>query len=374
MKILITGTRAPVALDLIRALKHQGHEVYSADSMYFPLSRASKCVQSHSKLPSPNRDLQRFKNALIHCIEKYNIDILVPTCEEIFFISRFYDELKIHCQLFLEPLEKLAKLHNKFEIQNLAKNCNVNLPETILLTSDIDKKNLPKTPIVLKPVFSRFASHLKIKPSLDEIENLSISVPYVAQAFIEGTECCVYALAHHGKLISYAAYHPSYTAGLGAGIYFEPAKSERIKPFLESFIKKMNFTGQLSFDFIENEQGLFLLECNPRATSGLHLLAEHVNWQQVFSGIPQNIQLPNEAKMLKFAMLSYGLKVFFSKNRQAFLEDYKRATDVLNQKNDGWIHLKSIVSIAEILSRAIRFKKTFKDAATDDIEWNGEPL
>ena len=374
MKIMITGTRAPAALDLIRTLNAQGHIVFSADSMRFPLSRFSNCVSKHIRLPSPNRNLIQYKDALIQAIIKHKIDWLIPTCEEIFFISRFHEELSQYCLLFLEPLEKLKNLHNKYDIMSLIQECDILIPETTLLNSNKDKKNLKNVPLVIKPVYSRFASFVLIKPSQKQIDALTIDKPYVAQEFIEGKEFCVYSLAQKGKLIARAAYHPKYTAGAGAGIYFEPAHPKDLDVFLEKIIAKINFTGQISFDFIENSNGLYVLECNPRATSGLHLLVDKINWQEALNGIPQITALSTQPKMLKFAMLSYELKALLSPNAKAFFSDYKQAQDVLNHPKDGWMHLKSIVSIMEICYRGLRFRKNFKNAATDDIEWNGESL
>ena len=40
-RILLTGARAPVTLDLVRHFHRAGHEVYVADSIYLPLARLS---------------------------------------------------------------------------------------------------------------------------------------------------------------------------------------------------------------------------------------------------------------------------------------------------------------------------------------------
>jgi len=374
MNIIVTGSRAPAALDLMRALHAEGHQVYSADSMRFALSRFSNAATKHIVLPSPNREMTAYITALKDAIIEHQIDILIPTCEEIFFIARFHKELSLYCELFLEPLEKLIPLHNKYQFIKLVKNCGIGRPKTICLQSNEDKKYLPNYDFVLKPVYSRFASHTLIKPTKKQIKRLQITVAYVAQEFIEGKEFCAYCIAKNGKLISYAIYHPQYTAGAAAGIYFKPETLEEIKVFTENLIKKIQFTGQISFDFIEKNQTVYILECNPRATSGLHLIAHHINWGEALQGKVQPLNYTQKPKMLRLAMLSYGLKAFFSKKSKQFVCDYQKADDVLMHRGDGWMHLKSTLAILEIIFRCLRYKKTFKNAATDDIEWNGEPL
>ncbi|MDR3503674.1 MAG: ATP-grasp domain-containing protein [Legionella sp.] len=372
MKVMVTGSRAPVALDLMRALHSQGHQVYSADSMRFPACRFSKSVHQHSVLPSPNANPQGYYQALKQAIQQHQIDYLIPTCEEIFFISRFHKELSMYCKLFLDPLEKLSILHDKYQFAQFCRKCLIKVPQSYLVSTNQDKETLPTIDLVLKPVFSRFASHALIKPGKQQIQALDVRVPYVAQEFISGTEYCVYAIAHEGTLLAHAAYQPKYTAGAGAGIYFEPINLKEIELFITHLVQKIQFTGQISFDFIQAADGLYVLECNPRATSGLHLLAQHVNWQEILNGHGQTVPKADKPKMLKFAMLSYGISNFFSPHRKEFMQDYQRAIDVLNISWDKWMHLKSLPAFVEILLKSIRFNKSFKEATTHDIEWNGE--
>lgn len=374
MNILVTGSRAPAALDLMRALHSQGHKVFSADSMRYPLGRFSKSIVKHVILPAPNRNPQVYFDSLVHVIQENKIEYLIPVCEEVFFISRFYKELSDFCHLFLDPLEKLSALHNKYKFTQLCQNCQIKVPFTFLLKSNEDKDLIPNENIVLKPIFSRFGSFVLIKPNAKQIRELSLHVPYVAQVFIPGIEYCCYAIAHQGKLLTHAIYHPKYTAGSSAGIYFEPKKLESIDKFLYEFIEKIKFTGQISFDFINASDGLYVIECNPRATSGLHLIANQINWKKIFEGQPQEIEFFNKPKMLRLAMLLYGTKKIFSKNRKKFILDYSNATDVIQTSQDPWMELKLIFSFAEFFLKGIKLKKFFKNVTTDDIEWNGEEL
>lgn len=47
---------------------------------------------------------------------------------------------------------------------------------------------------------------------------------------------------------------------------------EEIYEWVRQFVQATGFSGQVGFDFIETEDGqLYAIECNPRATSGIHL-------------------------------------------------------------------------------------------------------
>ena len=372
MNVLVTGTRAPSSMDIIRSLIHQGHTVYSADSMRFPLGCFVKGVKKHFILPKPNRDLVGFLKALKVILIDYHIDLLIPTCEEIFFVSQGYDELSQYTRLFCEPFSRLLPLHNKYDFNQLVLQYQLDAPASWLLTTQADKAEVPNNiPLVLKPIYSRFGADVIIKPAPNILESLPLSVPYIAQEFITGKEYCAYAIADHGKLLIHSCYHPKYTAGPAAGMYFEPVSMPSITHFLTAFCLQYQFTGQIAFDFIFDGEKSVVLECNPRATSGFHFIADHINWRTLLDGQEQVKQTINEPYMLGLGMIIHGFKYLMQNPRQ-FVSDYKRAHDVLKDPAYPWLGLKSLMTTANIVLRMVKERKSFHEASTDDIEFNGK--
>jgi len=372
VNVLITGTRAPSSMDIIRSLVQQGHAVYSADSMQFPLGRFVKGVKKHITLPKPNRDLPVFLQALKVILIDHHIDVLIPTCEEIFFVSQGYDELSQYTRLFCEPFSRLLPLHNKYAFNQRVMQYQLDAPASWLLTTQADKALVPPNiPLVLKPIYSRFGAHVIIKPAPDLLQSLPLSVPYVAQEFITGKEYCAYAISDHGKLLIHSCYHPKYMAGPSAGIYFEPANMPSITDFLTLFCMQYQFTGQIAFDFIFDGEKSLVLECNPRATSGFHLIADHIDWSTLFDGQVQVEKFQTEPYMLGLGMKIHGLH-YLIQNPKQFVSDYQRAHDVLKDSAYPWLGLKSLMTTANIVLRMIKKRKSFHEASTDDIEFNGK--
>jgi predicted ATP-grasp superfamily ATP-dependent carboligase len=373
MKILVTGTRAPVALDICRSLDEQGFSVYSADSMHYPLSTYSSSIKQHFALPKPNKFPRQFANSISDIIKTKHIDILLPTCEEVFFLAHFHEQLSKKCRLLFDDIKQLKPLHNKYDFNKLASNFDILAPQSHLLLSNACKKSIRFSEMVLKPVYSRFGDNALIKPSKKQVQQLDIKVPYIAQRFIPGTEYCNYAFAIKGKLLSHCCYRPKYRAGK-AGIYFEPVTNRQIVDFSKNLVESLEFTGQISFDFIVNSDGVFVLECNPRATSGFHLLKESINWQTLFNGCKQSSVPSENTKMLGFAMATYGMKHLFKKNSLTFLHDFMQAQDILKGTDTPFLTLRAYKTLGEIYLRMLKDRKNFKNASTDDIEWNGEAL
>ena len=59
---------------------------------------------------------------------------------------------------------------------------------------------------------------------------------------------------------------------MGATTVFQCEQVKSIETWVSAFVKKLNFSGQIAFDFIQTKDGeVYPIECNPRLTSGIHL-------------------------------------------------------------------------------------------------------
>lgn len=69
------------------------------------------------------------------------------------------------------------------------------------------------------------------------------------------------------------SYKALLTYNNGSATYFETFINKNIENFVINFAKKNNFHWQISFDFLQNDNwDIYLIECNPRTTSWIHLL------------------------------------------------------------------------------------------------------
>jgi hypothetical protein len=142
-----------------------------------------------------------------------------------------------------------------------------------------------------------------------------------------------------------------------------------------TFIERESFSGQIAFDFIQAPTGeLFGIECNPRATSGIHLLASHPRFVQAFlqeettSLITPNI---STTAMLASAMLFYALPAALTTHTfSQWLAAFTSAHDVLFTWDDPLPALWQFFSLIYLTSKALQHHLTPLEASTLDIEWN----
>jgi hypothetical protein len=198
----------------------------------------------------------------------------------------------------------------------------------------------------------------------------------MAQRFIAGREHCSYSLLVAGRLTAHACYHPRYRVGRGSGIWFEPTNPAPIRAFVERFGETTCYTGQVAFDFIETVEGrCHVLECNPRATSGVHLFDNQSRAlvAALLGDRSGELLLPTpEPRMVGLAMLLFaGPRHLIDRG---FWRDFAAARDVVIRHGDWGPLPAQIPGLLEVIGRALLRRRGLFAAATADIEWDGQPM
>ncbi|WP_055106864.1 ATP-grasp domain-containing protein [Paenibacillus ihumii] len=412
-RILLTGGRAPATLDLARQLAVAGHQVYMAESCPDHLCVHSRAIVRNYSVPKPNENPDGYISALQEIILLEKIDWLIPTCEEIFFVARGLDRLSQHCLVFTDSLDKLRCLHSKWEFIGQAREFGLLVPATSLLTSQEEAKAVLAVPgkWVFKPVYSRFAAKVFMVQTrvastvakgeknknadeteipdeieipdeteiLEKMKHLSPQQPWVVQQFVEGTAYCSYSIAKQGKLTAHAVYPVRFTAGPGACISFEAVHHPEIDRWVQHFVSLVQFTGQISFDFIVTDDGqVYPIECNPRATSGIHLFQAEDQIDQAFfhheEGSEQVITpRPSHKAIITLAMLSYGLLSIRSWTKfKEWLRLIIGGKDVVFRLRDPRPFLQQFKLLWWNVKVSRQQHISILEASTHDIEWNGE--
>lgn len=384
-RILLTGSRAPATLDLARQFFRAGHEVYLADSVHMPLARLTRMAKKSFVVTRPASNPSLFVEDLVSIVRRYQIDLVIPTCEEIFFIAVRLEAFSGLTQVFAEPLSKLVTLHNKWEFsqQVALLGFAIQAPETHLLSSADEVapwlNQHDPTDWVFKPVYSRFAARTLIGPNRQQAEALhpTASDAWVVQRRIRGQELSTYSVVQNGKLRAHACYRSKYRVGPGSGIYFLNHLESRIQQFVEQFVTQKSYTGQIGFDFmVDDDHQIYVLECNPRSTSGLHLLhGERLTDAFLYLEGPLIQTTSTKPATLLLIMLLFAFPESVRHGRfRTFLRDLCGAHDVMFAWDDPCPFLLSPLPLLEVIFKACWNRKLLTRAATDDIEWNGEPL
>ncbi|TYC79852.1 ATP-grasp domain-containing protein [Stappia sp. BW2] len=376
--ILITGARAPVALHHARLFHAAGWRVVLADMPARPLSSSSRACACYQRLPSPRFHPEEFADALDDLLEREKPSLIIPTCEEIFYLAALRERRGLAVDLFAPGFDLLQAAHNKHDFIRLCERFGIAVPETRLLTSQEDLTDLRAEArnLVFKPVWSRFAGQVLVSPTAGKLQQVvpSAAMPWVAQERVPGEEISAFAVARGGKVLAVSIYRSLYRAGAGAGVCFEPVRDTAARDFVETFARNSGWTGQVSFDLMRLEDGSVRpLECNPRATSGLHFFKDADSFVRALVKGGEEV-LPDVARIqaVRLAMWVYGLPAALrSRNIRHFRKVLGAAEEILGTSVDPAPGRAQIPALLEIAAVALRNRISLQSASTRDIEWNG---
>lgn len=371
MNILITGARAPVAIEWARIALRSGHRVWLADSLYWPLGRFLQGIEGYVRLPAPRQDMACYQQALLDCLGKHHIELLIPTCEEIFYLSEVFATYLGPTKWLLPERQLLFELHHKSQsLALLTELGEVRTPATRLLTSCAQIADDPQT--ILKPVYSRFGRQVirTPKPGVLDERQLNTHIPWVQQQKLNGVALCNYAVFDHGRLIAHQAYQPKYCFNQAAGSYFVPHQDCRLDDFVRQFGEKTAFHGQVAFDFIEQDGVIFVIECNPRATSGLHLLGTQMSISD--DGQVRYQPAPSKAgHMGVVVLLFFAWQAWRNKQFSMLWRDFRQTPNLLVDHRWPIGAGAQWATLLEMVYRSLRYRRPLTDASTFDIEWDG---
>jgi hypothetical protein len=378
--ILITGARAPAALDLARAFAAAGAQVHMADCAPAYMARLSNSVGRCHRLPSPREDFSAFAHAVYGQVARLAPAMVIPTCEEVFHLAALP---ALAPRLFAPPLAALHRLHSKFDFLEDARALGLAAPRTVRLQSTDDlNATLPTCDrLVYKPEFSRFGVHTLIAPQRDRAAALQPNAhsPWVAQECIAGQEVSFYAVSVDARLTAFSAYRSAWKFTGGAGYAFEsldPTLHDALKAIASTLAAHLIPRGQFACDVIIDAHGQpRLLECNPRATSGVHLFDRTPDLADAFFGKRARVLFarPGVARHVGPALWSFGLKDAVQGRRfSAWRAQRRKSQDVISVPGDGAPLLGALWDTVLLGVSAVRRGVSLTAAATADIEWNGE--
>ncbi|MBO2531614.1 MAG: hypothetical protein CW342_01735 [Thermoactinomycetaceae bacterium] len=371
----MTGGRAPVALHLARLFREAGFRVLSAESMKYPLLSFSNAVDRCFSLPGPAVDEAGFVEGLASLIREHAVDWLIPTCEETFYVAKYRRELGSFCRVLADDLDTLARLHHKGVFIEELNRAGELVPKTAVVCDLSDWRRAVEEipfPAVLKPAYSRFATQVHFLEEPAAEPPVSLDRPWVLQERIPGPQFSTYAVAQRGRLTAYSCYRRVFRVGTGSSITFRHEPEPLLYRWTERLVKRYRYTGQIAFDFIRSDEDgkYYPLECNPRATSGIHLFTD-ASLVEAMTGNPPACAFPDLGvkAMLGIPVLLYGWR---QEKPRKWLKTLATHRDVIFDRRDLLPSLGQGISLLYLCMTALRRRIPLLKLTTWDIEWEGE--
>lgn len=283
--VLITGGKMTKALQLARSFYNAGHRVILVETSKYWLSghQFSIAVDKFYTVPAPEKDAEGYSQGLLEIVKRENVDVFIPVSSP---VASYYDSLakpvlSPYCEVLHFDPEITKMLDDKSSLCDQARSLGLSSPKSCLITnpqqvlnfdfSDGNKYILKS--IKYDSVFRLNMTQFPFEGMEEYLKKLPISEdqPWVMQQFITGQEYCTHSTVRNGKIRLHCCSKSSYFQ-----VNYDHVDNQAIYAWVEEFVAKLNLTGQISFDFIQTEDGtVYPIECNPRTHSAITMFYNH---------------------------------------------------------------------------------------------------
>jgi hypothetical protein len=165
--------------------------------------------------------------------------------------------------------------------------------------------------------------------------------------------------------------------GLGVAVHFRSIEHGPALEWTRAFVERERFTGQIAFDLIETAQGdVVPIECNPRTTSGIHLLSQEPQITRAFLDPATPLVTPTAAHdaRMTIPMLASGFRSRSRTEWRRWLQAFSSSRDVLLRPDDPLPALLAGLELRTFRRWARQHSISEVQAASYDLEWDGEEL
>jgi hypothetical protein len=386
VRILLTSSRLPFALALIRGLTSAGHEVYAADAYDVASGSHSRYLAGHLVTAPPATETERFVADVEGFVAEHSIERIVPAFEEAFYLATRRERLEAVTDLYTAPFATLARLHDKATFTELARKLELPLPETVVARSPAElAAAMERWPhYFARACFSRGGVALLTNtgPLADHCDVADCvpnpAQPWLVQPFVEGPMQCTYSTLREGRVLTHLCYRAPRQWQHSTGISFTTVDPEPTLPVVEALGRELGYTGQMSLDFVAGEGGLDLIECNPRATDGALLMQP----DEIAAGLAAPVDAAPTAPLLvpadRTAQLDFA--VFGQMFTESPAEWPRSIHDLVRIRGSdrGWHdelpNLYALLTLGHHARLNLRHRRALLAAMADDIAWDGQPI
>lgn len=365
--VVLTLGRLPVALDLARSFAGRGYRVVVAEPFSLHLCRMSRAVARSVRVSDPRQDPGAYLDDLERIVLDEEAALVVPVSEETPRVAALHERLPPHVRVFSAPQDDVLALHDKYRFAATARRLGLDAP-TSRLPGDLDGLSADDG-YVIKPRYSCSGRGVRFSE-----QPTGASSDEFVQARVTGEEVSGFAVARNGRILVSTTYRATVTSGSVAVCFDGTRPVPAAERWMERFVAATDHTGFIAFDFIvDDDARCWALECNPRATSGLHFVAR-ADLADLIIGTADEATARGGVLTESWSCLTalLGSLPDFRRARQ-ILAELRRARDVSWRVSDPWPFVLMPVNTAPLLARALCARETIAAVAMRDLEWQDAP-
>ena len=368
--VVLTLGRLPVALDLARGFAQAGWRVVVAETFGMHLARMSRAVDLTVKVTSPLADPDAYLADLLGVVREQDAALVAPVSEETLRVAELADRLPAGVQLFAADQALLRQVHDKYRFTHFASSLGLRAPRS--WTAQEFNTGIELERVVIKPRHSCSGRGVRI---VLPAEAVGLSPDDTVQEYIDGAEVSGFGIARDGRLYAPVVYRGSVFSGSVAVCFERLDHGHPAESWMRDFVAATGYSGFIAFDFIiDSDDQCWAIECNPRATSGIHFVRDEALPPLLTCGEPENPYRQERLLTESWSCYTAALGNLFASNQSAghAFGQLIKARDVTWARDDPWPFLLMPINTAPIIGAAIRQRSSFAAVAVRDVEWRDD--
>lgn len=288
LKILLCEGSSLSARHTLYALGKR-HVIDVIDPSRLCQARFSRLVRSCRRCPSFAREPEGYLRFLARQLSAERYDVLFPTHDQVFLLSRFRDTLSRQVGLALPDFATLHRLQSKADFQRLLEELGLPHPRSRLVRSRAELEQTGEFPCYVKLPFSTAGAGVKFVRSGDELRSLAASLEssgqfaagdeIMVQQPAKGVQATVQAVFQHGRLVGAHTFAARAT-GVGG---MSTARESAVRPDVVEQVSRLgahlHWQGAMFLDYFYDEatRQAEYIEANPRIGETVNAMLAGVN-------------------------------------------------------------------------------------------------
>lgn len=279
INIAVTSAGSAPAVAVIKALKRQKKMPVCVTGLDMDRASSGSYLADRGLL-APSADSPDFIKKVLKICRRHKIQCLIPIIdEELSVFSKSRDVfMKAGVKLIVNNKDTIRLAKDKILTWRFCLKEGIRSPGTFL-KKDINKISLSDYPLVIKPVDGRGSRDvvlLKNKKELNFFKDYFKG--YIIQQFIRGEEFTIDIVASDkGRILQVV---PRRRISTKAGMSYKGRvdKDRALMNYARGVAERFGVDGPANIQCIRNENGIYLIELNPKFAAGLPLtVASGVN-------------------------------------------------------------------------------------------------
>ncbi len=334
----------------------------------------SRSVSKNYQVTAPNNDIRAWETDILDIIDEEQVTDLIPVSEEVCHVANLAPKLPEHVRYVGPSTSWIRKWHDKLAFVSHAIDRGVTAP-SVFTTADPEARGLvSRTECVLKPRRGCSGTDVSFIPPGSKLPPPSNDL--LVQRKVEGTHLCTLSWVASGRVMATASYRGTTHSGTVAVGFKSAPTPFSVQQWIEQFMSDTDTTGFISFDFILDRCGIpWGIECNPRASSGIHFFKEAWLGPAVMgeTSMPAPIIPAGKRAQWSYSTLTEAYKFFLQMRIPELLRccrDLLASRDVVWSWQDPLPFLLMTPLCWEFIWKSVRERIPIGDASQYDIAWH----